>query len=122
MNERDPQAENDNDIPETLPMIPIRQGTGSAAVSRVIAEPTFRHQAVRVLRYHAAMPGPVAYEVEQSPATIVVVTTEDGRKYELRLALIMQLVIDTGQVNPLDQMPIFQISSQIVTQTLRRDV
>jgi len=64
--------------------------------------------------------GPVAFTVEQNPTTVVVVTGSDGRRYELRLALVIQAIFETGQTNPLDQTPILQIASQIVTQTTAR--
>lgn len=65
---------------------------------------------------HMGTPGPVQFEVkDQAPMTIVV-TTNDGRKYDLNLAVMVLGVMDQGLTNPLDGMPIFQVASQIVMQ------
>lgn len=59
-------------------------------------------------------PGPVQFEVSASKNLTMTVTTQDGKKYSVELALLVAQVLDSGQINPLDQMPIFQIGTQIV--------
>jgi uncharacterized protein (DUF433 family) len=46
--------------------------------------------------------GPVAFTVEQNPTTVVLVTGSDGRRYELKLALVIQAILETGQTNEKD--------------------
>jgi hypothetical protein len=65
-------------------------------------------------------PGPVKFEAKPRKNVTVSVTAQDGQKYEIEMALIVQGVIDTGQENPLDGLPMFQIASQIVTQVKRQ--
>jgi hypothetical protein len=66
------------------------------------------------------MPGPAQYVVEAAPSTTLVVTLENGNRYEVKMAMVVQAVFDTGQTNPLDGMPLLQIVSQVVTQTQQR--
>jgi hypothetical protein len=63
---------------------------------------------------------PVPFESKEPPAkTTVLVTAQDGQKFELQVAVIVLGVADQGMTNPLDGMPIFQIASQIVTRVTR---
>jgi hypothetical protein len=62
----------------------------------------------------------VNYEVESHPPTVVLVTAADGTKYELQIAILILGVMDLGIKNPIDQMPLFSLQSQVVTQTKRR--
>ena len=65
-------------------------------------------------------PGPVAFEVKEPTAkTTVLITAQDGQKFELQLALIVLGVGDQGITNPLDGLPLFQVASQIVMQVRR---
>jgi hypothetical protein len=64
---------------------------------------------------------PVPFEQEGSPGkTTVVVTMQDGQKFEIQLALVVLGVADQGMANPLDGMPMFQVASQVVTRVSRR--
>jgi len=65
-------------------------------------------------------PGPVKFEAKPERNITVSVTAQDGQKYQIEMALIVQGVVDTGQDNPLDGLPMFQIASQIVTQVKRK--
>ena len=69
--------------------------------------------------YGRTMPGPVAYEVENAPATVVVITGLDGQRYEARIALLVMGAVDTGLVNPLDGLPVFNLVTQALTQVKR---
>ena len=62
-------------------------------------------------------PGPVPFEVKETPSSVIVVTAPDGKKYEIRFAMMVLGVSDQGVTNPLDGLPIFNFASQIVTQT-----
>jgi hypothetical protein len=57
-------------------------------------------------------PGPVEFEVKDQSPTTVVVTTKDGRKYDVTIASMVLSIFDQGTLNPLDQMPILQVASQ----------
>jgi hypothetical protein len=63
------------------------------------------------------MQNPVTFEVDQSVPTTLTVTASDGKRYEVKMAMLVQAVVETGQVNPLDQMPIFNVVSQVLSQT-----
>jgi hypothetical protein len=63
--------------------------------------------------------GPVHFEVENSPATVVVVTGSDGQRYEARIALLIMGASDTGLLSPLDGLPVFNIATQVVAQVKR---
>jgi hypothetical protein len=49
----------------------------------------------------------------------IVVTTSDGQKYDLALAVLIHGVMDQGVVNPLDGLPILQVASQLLMQVKR---
>jgi hypothetical protein len=66
------------------------------------------------------MPGTVEFKVEQAPATVVLITGADGQQYEMRAAIMVQAVVDTGQVNPLDGLPVFNVVSQVLAQLQKR--
>jgi len=66
------------------------------------------------------MPGTVEFKVEQAPATVVAITGADGQVYELRVAVMIQAVVDTGQTNPLDGLPLFNVVSQVMSQLQKR--
>ena len=65
-------------------------------------------------------PGPVKFAAKPEKNVTVSVTTQDGQKYQIDIAIVVQGVMDTGQENPLDGMPMFQIASQLVTQVKRQ--
>ena len=65
------------------------------------------------------MPGPLAFEVKESPPTVMMVTGTDGQRYEVKIAVVVMGVNDTGITNPLDGMPIFNMASQAVVQITR---
>jgi len=48
--------------------------------------------------------------------TVLEVTVADGRKYEVKLAILVPLVLDTGMVNPIDNTPILNIPANVVVQ------
>lgn len=52
------------------------------------------------------------FEVKDQSPTTVVVTTKDGRKYDVTIASMVLSIFDQGTLNPLDQMPILQVASQ----------
>jgi len=58
---------------------------------------------------------PVQFDVEQAKNVTIVVTAQNGKRYNLDMAVLVLQVTDSGIVNPLDQLPIFQVTSQIVT-------
>jgi len=62
-----------------------------------------------------AAPVPVTFSVRQSPSTVLEVQGPDGRKYELKMAILVSGVVDQGTVNPIDGMPIFGVAAQVVT-------
>ena len=58
----------------------------------------------------------VAYQVRETPVSVVDVTLADGRRYRLRLAHLIKGIADSGQVNPLDGTPILTCDVQVVTE------
>lgn len=68
------------------------------------------------------VPTPVEFQVteEGKPSTIVV-TGADGARFEIRLAISVQAVLETGQVNPLDGLPVYQLATQSFVQVTRKD-
>jgi hypothetical protein len=64
-------------------------------------------------------PGPVQIEVKEPTQVTIVVTTHDGQKYDLDIAVLILGVLDQGIVNPLDGMPVFQVASQQFMQVKR---
>jgi hypothetical protein len=62
----------------------------------------------------------VTHVVKTNGTTEVEVTAADGTKYEIKLALLIPIVIDTGMVNPIDNVPIFNIPANIVAQITRK--
>lgn len=64
-------------------------------------------------------PGPVQFEVKDNAPMTIVVTTSDGQKYDLALAVLIHGVMDQGVVNPLDGLPILQVASQLLMQVKR---
>ena len=65
--------------------------------------------------------GPASFEVTDSPATTIKITGQDGQKYEVKMALVITSAFDTGQVNPLDGMPMFQLPVQVAVQIKKVD-
>ncbi len=64
--------------------------------------------------------GPVAFvETKKGDPTVLTVTDGEGKKYELRIALAATGVVDMGMINPLDGLPVFQISSHLFIQVTR---
>jgi hypothetical protein len=61
---------------------------------------------------HMGTPGPAEFEVKDQAPTTLVVTTSDGRKYDVTIAMMVLSVFDQGTINPLDKMPIIQVASQ----------
>ena len=66
------------------------------------------------------MSDPLEFTPKESAQGLVVVTTADGQRYEVRLAMVVTAVSDTGHRNPLDGLPMFQITTQIVSQITRK--
>jgi hypothetical protein len=66
------------------------------------------------------MAATVQFSVKEAPATIVAVTGADGERYEIRIALLVRGVVDTGQLSPLDGLPMFSVSSQVISKTERQ--
>jgi hypothetical protein len=60
------------------------------------------------------------FEQETKPITTVQVTASDGVKYEVKLAILVQAVIDSGMTNPIDDVPIFQFVAQTTVQVRRK--
>jgi hypothetical protein len=58
----------------------------------------------------------VTHTVKTNGTTELEVSTADGKKYEVKLGLLVPIVIDTGMVNPIDNAPIFNIPVNIVVQ------
>jgi len=70
-----------------------------------------------VLAIMMAMPGqPVRFTVKDNPATVIEVITSDGKAYEIKIALIVPFVFDTGMRSPLDGLPIFHCPAQAAIQ------
>lgn len=69
-----------------------------------------------------SVPQPVVvdFKVESNPATVLTVTGADGARYEVRLAMILTQVADSGIKNPLDNMPIFNIAAATATHVTRK--
>jgi hypothetical protein len=65
-------------------------------------------------------PGPVQFEVKESTKATIWVTTPDGQRFEVQMAIMVLGVQDQGLTNPLDGLPIFQVASQLVMQVKRR--
>jgi hypothetical protein len=63
---------------------------------------------------------PLSFEQESKPIATVVVTNSDGVRYEIKLALLVQAVMETGMTNPIDDMPLFNIAAQTVVQITRK--
>ena len=61
-------------------------------------------------------PGPLAFTIEDAPATVLKVTGPDVQRYEVKVALLVISVVDSGLKNPLDQLPIFNVNAQPVIQ------
>jgi hypothetical protein len=68
----------------------------------------------------APAPSFATVETKASPATELVITTADGTRYDVRIALIVQGALDTGIKNPLDNMPIFNINMTTAIQITRK--
>lgn len=51
---------------------------------------------------------------------MIVVTGTDGQEYEIRMGVLVQDVVDMGQVNPLDDLPIFNLQATLVSATARK--
>lgn len=62
------------------------------------------------------VPTSVKFEVLQTNPTVLKVTGSDGIDYEVKMALLIQSVIDTGMKNPLDGLPVLQSAAQVITQ------
>jgi hypothetical protein len=65
-------------------------------------------------------PTPVAFEVKNTAPTILIVTGSDGVRYEVQVAVLVMAIMDTGLKNPIDQMPVFGLTSQLMTQIRRK--
>ena len=64
-------------------------------------------------------PGPTTFTTKSQGTTTLEVTTGDGVVYEVKLALLIPVVFDTGLRNPIDDMPIFTIPTNAVVQVKR---
>jgi hypothetical protein len=62
------------------------------------------------------IPTSIAFEIKEQAPLVMEVTAQDGKKYDVKLAIMVGAVIDQGSINPLDGTPLLQIMSQIVTQ------
>ncbi|MGD0679672.1 MAG: hypothetical protein ABSC94_30160 [Polyangiaceae bacterium] len=69
-----------------------------------------------------AQPTIVKHAVRESGVTVIDVTGSDGAQYEMRIALIVPVVFDTGMRNPLDDTPIFNIQANTAVQIVRKPV
>jgi hypothetical protein len=67
------------------------------------------------------MTGPVAFEVQESPPIVVIVTGSDGARCEVKIATLILGVTDTGLLNPLDQLPLFNLNIQPIVQVKRKE-
>jgi hypothetical protein len=59
----------------------------------------------------------VPFEIAEKGVTVVHVTGTDGKQYEVRVGVMVNGVIDLGQKNPLDDMPIFNLQANMVSAT-----
>jgi hypothetical protein len=62
----------------------------------------------------------LVFQQEDKPVTTVHVTGSDGLQYEIKLALMVQAVVETGITNPIDDMPLFNIVAQTLLQVKRK--
>jgi hypothetical protein len=60
------------------------------------------------------------FHQEDNPITTVSITGPDGVQYEVKLALLVQMIMETGMTNPIDGMPMFNIVAQTATQVKRK--
>ena len=70
-------------------------------------------------RENMGNPGPVQFETKDSARATVLVTTQDGQKFDVQMAILVLGVLDQGVKNPLDGLPIFQVASQVLMQVKR---
>jgi hypothetical protein len=68
----------------------------------------------------STMPGVLQYQVEDNKPTVIRVTGSDGAEYEVKFALIISGVVDTGLINPLDNTPVLSIQAATAVQVKRR--
>jgi hypothetical protein len=61
-------------------------------------------------------PVPVDFTTKETTPIVLEVKGADGKRYEVRMALLVTNVIDSGTRNPLDGMPILQMGTQVVVQ------
>ncbi|HXX65570.1 MAG TPA: hypothetical protein VEK07_00195 [Polyangiaceae bacterium] len=62
----------------------------------------------------------VNHRVKEQGVTVLDVTGTDGIEYEVKLALLIPLVFDTGQRNPIDGLPIFNVQANTAVQVTRK--
>ena len=57
---------------------------------------------------------------EPQPVIVIDVVGEDGHEYEIKLAILINTVIDTGTRNPLEDAPIFSLQTNGVMQVSKK--
>jgi len=59
---------------------------------------------------------PLQFKQTSDPITDLTVTMSDGAKYDVKIAIVVQAVIDSGMTNPIDKTPILNVVTQTVMQ------